>query len=87
PLPVIADLDSDGINELIVATGDGAIKVMVFPSHDLMGHSILPHLHTKVESSIRDENNSSDHNPFPVAMATGCLQASASDSKGCYEVY
>ncbi|XP_031555999.1 uncharacterized protein LOC116292784 [Actinia tenebrosa] len=83
PLPIIVDLDSDGINELVVATQDGRIRVMTFPTKDF-GGDLLPHLHIKVETSIKLDNVTSDYHPIPVTMATGCLKNRARHDE-CYK--
>jgi len=53
PLPIITDLDSDGINELVIATEDSRLKVlMVPPQEDHELPSTLPHLHLKVLKNV-----------------------------------
>ncbi|KAL9974789.1 hypothetical protein ACROYT_G011872 [Oculina patagonica] len=72
PLPIITDLDSDGINELIIATEDSRLKVLMLPpqeEHDLS--STLPHLHLKAEVVLE---GSSSKPAFPVALGAGCVQ-------------
>lgn len=86
PLPIISDLDSDGINELIIVTDDARLKVMMLPpqeEHDLS--STLPHLHMKAEVVLETTSNSSKPG-FPVALGTGCEGKSISSLDVCRQV-
>ncbi|EDO36693.1 predicted protein [Nematostella vectensis] len=74
PKPIIVDLDNDGTNELVVATADAKVKVMVFPVEDFSSENILPHLHIKAEYSLLSEVEQSNSGVLPVAMAAGCQE-------------
>jgi len=84
PLPIITDLDSDGINELVIATEDSRLKVLMLPpqeDHELP--STLPHLHLKTEVML--ESNSSKP-ALPVALGAGCERRSTSSLDVCHQI-
>lgn len=84
PLPIITDLDRDGINELVIATEDSRLKLLMLPpqeDHDLS--STLPHLHLKTEVVL--ECNSSKP-ALPVALGTGCEHRSTSSLDVCHQI-
>ncbi|PFX31386.1 hypothetical protein AWC38_SpisGene3814 [Stylophora pistillata] len=71
PPPIITDLDSDGINEIIIVTDDSRLQVMMLPPQEEYNQSsTLPHLLIKAEAilGVRAGINSSK----PVALGTGC---------------
>lgn len=85
PLPVITDLDSDGINEVIIVTEDSRLQILMLPpqeDHEML--STLPHLHIKTEVVLQSINSSSA--AFPVALAAGCDRRRVSSLDICYQV-
>lgn len=85
PPPIITDLDSDGINEIIIVTDDSRLQVMMLPPQEEYNQSsTLPHLHIKAEAilGVRAGINSSK----PVALGTGCEVKRISSPDICRQI-
>lgn len=86
PLPIVTDLDSDGLNEVITTMMDSKIQILVLPPQkeedDLT--STLPHLHVKAEAVLRSHNLSTS--AFPVALGAGCDQRITNSLDICRQI-
>ncbi|XP_045193457.2 uncharacterized protein LOC123549425 [Mercenaria mercenaria] len=75
PAPVITDLDSDGMNDIILLTNDLKLSVMTLP--DPVGKDeddkTLPHVVVRHKVVLPQASNGSQDQPsgWPVAMVTG----------------
>lgn len=72
PSPVVTDLESDGINEVVMVTADGRLSVLALPEHQKMDDGSLPHVVIKhnVELQLkRPENRIAQ----PVVLETGFI--------------
>lgn len=75
PTPVITDLDSDGINDIVLITNDLKLSVMMLPDavkpddEDMT----LPHVVVKHKVVLPQATNGSQEQPsgWPVSMVTG----------------
>lgn len=77
PSPIITDLESDGINEIILVTNDMTLSVMALPDSNL--HTIeddtLPHVIVKKRVNLPLTVLEDGRQNRPIVMKTGYLQA------------
>ncbi|KAH3774066.1 uncharacterized protein LOC127845785 [Dreissena polymorpha] len=75
PPPVITDLDSDGINEVILVTNDLKLSVMTLPDAVKKDEEdkTLPHVSVKHKAVLPQATNGGQDQPsgWPVVMVTG----------------
>lgn len=75
PAPVITDIDSDGINDIILVTNDLKLSVMVLPDPVKQDDEdkTLPHVVVKHKVTLPQATNGSQDQPsgWPVVMVTG----------------
>lgn len=75
PAPVITDLDSDGINDVILVTNDLKLSVMILPDPVKQEDEdkTLPHVVVKHKIKLPQTTNGSQDQPsgWPVVMVTG----------------
>lgn len=84
PVPLITDLDSDGINEVILATEDGRLQIhMLPPQEDHEPSFTLPHLHMKKEVVLKSNSSQS---ALPVALGAGCDHRRLSSLDVCRQI-
>lgn len=88
PLPVVTDLDSDGLSEVIVTTMDSKIQVLVLPSHEDEDDisSTLPHIHVKKDAVLYTKSYNSSTVTFPVALGAGCDRKSTNSLDVCRQI-
>jgi hypothetical protein len=70
PSPIITDLDSDGINEVVMVTADGRLSVLALPEQKTMADGSLPHVIIKndVELPLKRPG---DQVARPVVLGSG----------------
>ena len=76
PAPIVTDLDSDGVNEIILITNDLKLSVMTLPDSGQQDEEdrTLPHVVVKHKVVLPQAmNNTGQGQPFgwPVVMVTG----------------
>lgn len=78
PVPVITDLDSDGINEIILITNDLKLSVMTLPDPVKQDEDdkTLPHVVIKHKVVLPQATGGGQGEPsgWPVVMVTGFTQ-------------
>ncbi|XP_072024501.1 uncharacterized protein [Amphiura filiformis] len=74
PPPIITDIESDGQNEVVMATHHGNLQILRVPMKQ-PGSLILPYIELLNEVSLISGDNDSGTRRHPVAMATGYLDA------------
>lgn len=70
PAPVVTDLESDGVNEVVMVTVDGRLCVLALPEQQTNVDGTLPHVVVKnnvLLHLVRD----SGHIARPVVLETG----------------
>ena len=80
PLPVITDLDSDGLNEIVLITNGLHLEVLGYQT--AASSSLLPDLvvHSYVKLPVAVDKMM-DSIYRPIALATGYLRKSAGDEQ------
>nr|KAG5707471.1 hypothetical protein BaRGS_011975 [Batillaria attramentaria] len=53
PTPVVTDLESDGLNEVVLVTVDGRLSVLVLPERPKMDDGSLPHVVVKNDVELQ----------------------------------
>lgn len=53
PTPIITDLESDGVNEVVMVTVDGRLSVLALPEQQKMADGSLPHVVVKHEVELQ----------------------------------
>ena len=80
PLPVITDLDSDGLNEIVLITNGLHLEVLGYQT--AVSGSLLPdlvvHNYIKLPSTV---DKVTERIYRPIALATGYLRKAASDEQ------
>ncbi|KAK7498067.1 hypothetical protein BaRGS_00010655 [Batillaria attramentaria] len=70
PTPVVTDLESDGLNEVVLVTVDGRLSVLVLPERPKMDDGSLPHVVVKNDVELQ-LTRSDGRIARPVLLETG----------------
>ena len=73
PVPVVTDMDSDGISEIVMVTKDGRLKTMRVPVTDGDETKQLPELSVVNETQLPLETDEDGLMSYPVALETGFI--------------
>ncbi|XP_050397278.1 uncharacterized protein LOC126815602 [Patella vulgata] len=70
PVPIITDLEGDGVNEIVMITNDLKLSIMALPDNKSSTAQVLPHVQIKhrVKLPISSHHSKSSQ---PVVMTTG----------------
>ncbi len=72
PKPIITDIESDGVSEVVMVTPDLQIEILALPQDSDPG--ILPHLEVKHSTPLPINTQQEDgRTSMPIAMDTGYL--------------
>ncbi len=71
PVPVVTDMDSDGINEVVMVTKDGQLEILRVPIEMPDNHGFLPELQVVNRTGLPLETEEDGQRSLPVAMDTG----------------
>ncbi|XP_022108707.1 uncharacterized protein LOC110988983 [Acanthaster planci] len=72
PSPVIADVESDGVNELLLATSEPHLQLLKIPSQS-QSSGVLPYMHLQKDVTLVT-GDAAQSNRQPKALATGYLE-------------
>ncbi|CAH1779441.1 unnamed protein product [Owenia fusiformis] len=72
PSPIITDIESDGVNEVIFITND--LKLMMLAQPRPTESIVLPHMDVKFETVLPVNASKGGKTSHPVAMTTGYLE-------------
>ena len=72
PVPVVTDLDSDGISEIVMVTKDGTLKTLRAPTHDSTGTQ-LPELTVVNATRLPLDPDEDGMTSFPVVLEAGFI--------------
>lgn len=70
PHPVVTDLESDGVNEVIMVTIDGRLTVLALPEQQKLEDGSLPHVVVKKDIELKLVRTDG-HRARPVVLETG----------------
>lgn len=70
PTPVVTDLESDGLNEVVMVTVDGRLSVLVLPEQGKMDDGSLPHVVVKNDVELQ-LTRPDGYLARPVVLETG----------------
>ncbi len=73
PVPIVTDMDSDGINEVVMVTKDGQLEILRVPMEMPDNHGFLPELQVVNKTQLPLETEEDGKKSLPVAMDTGYL--------------
>ena len=71
PPPVVTDLESDGVNEVVLITSDMKLTILALPDGVNKDEAILPHVVVKHKVTLPLFNANGDSTARPVVMKTG----------------
>lgn len=70
PKPIVTDLESDGINEVVMVTFDGKLSVLALPEQRETADGSLPHVIVKHEVELQLKRPG-EHIAKPVVLEAG----------------
>ena len=74
PIPIVTDVDSDGISEVVMVTKDGRLKTMRVPiANGYETTKQLPELSVVNETQLPLATDEDGLMSYPVAMETGFI--------------